>query len=695
MPTSPLENIPVELLTGICEYVGLSHRPSLLSFALSSKRCHSVAKRLLFHTIKVSVPAADSPGEWEFNIAECIRILERNASFADVRTLVITGPRRDTRNYWHDDDVSEDALTWAAHGNTRSWSFGLPLSLSELVDGDKDRLQGLERRSTLLPTEHEYMSEAPDVTILTGTWQLLGRLVQMLQGLGDVLYAVRSPMPPCLLQSLLQYQPRCRLHVFTLTLRSLQLPETDRDELALVTAPCLYSVWMWYSETDGLDADGEPSYHAEAIYSMVKGLAPNLKQIHLFRTGGSSFSTDTMELFPPAPPWKGFTNVGEELAYMPAQLETLELGLDVYDILERRLDLDKEVAESWIADTNLSSLHALRISRIVSCGALDSLMRANSFPCLTTLLFTCAEKQENAYYNDIKEFIHRLPQLTSLEIRAWPPNISLTASLPHGLRELWLRTKDVLGQSLDEEAILELATRCPRIDTLALKIRRSRGDAAEVALYRALGRFPNLRCLGLTLDAFPPPWFETEPPRERVPGDTRFPSFDTPVDPSFDDYDSQYLRTDLYPYRNGHIRDVFINMAVDETLARSIFNTICTAKASTYSDSAALVLERVMIQPAGGRRSFPQPAIMAPRGLALHPYQTALSRRWLLERDVRDDARHMVHAREIGREARLQSGFRRIGNYMDYMPIFRRIWPETPGVEWEDDWQSWPLAETA
>ncbi|EAQ84819.1 predicted protein [Chaetomium globosum CBS 148.51] len=34
---------------------------------------------------------------------------------------------------------------------------------------------------------------------------------------------------------------------------------------------------------------------------------------------------------------------------------------------------------------------------------------------------------------------------------------------------------------------------------------------------------------------------------------------------------------------------------------------------------------------------------------------------------------------------------------MAYMPIFRRIWPERPGVStnWYDDWHSWPLDETA
>lgn len=85
--------------------------------------------------------------------------------------------------------------------------------------------------------------------------------------------------------------------------------------------------------------------------------------------------------------------------------------------------------------------------------------------------------------------------------------MSLAVALPTGLRELWLRTQDVLGQSLDEAAILELAARCPNVETLALKIRRSRGDAAEVSLYKAVGSFAGLHRLVLTLDASPAPWF--------------------------------------------------------------------------------------------------------------------------------------------------------------------------------------------
>jgi hypothetical protein len=694
MPTSSLESIPVEILALICEYVGLSHRPSLLSFALASKSCHCIAKRLFFHTIRFSAISQD---QLEQDVDECIRILTRNASFSHVRTLLITGA------YWDERD-GPGVLVPTYDGDAPSWSFGLPLSLSEIVDGDKDRLQGLQCHSVLVPIEPPDMSPDDDddnVPLADAAWQPLARLVQILQGLGDVLYASPDQVPPCFLQALLQYQPRCRLHVFTFTLRSLGLPETDPGELALMTAPCLYSIWMWYYNTYGFDDDGEPAYHAEAIDSMVRGLAPNLKEVHFFLERGSPYDDDGNPL-PPRPPWKGFTNVGADLAYVPAQLESLELGLDILST-SPLIALDKEVVDSWTAN-NLSFLRALRLSRVVGHEALGDLIRAKSFSCVTTLLFTCAEGQEHAYYDDVKQFIHGLPQLTSLEIIAWPPNISVAAALPRRLRELWLRTQHVPGQSLSEADILELAACCPCVETLALTVRRSRGSAAEVALYKALGRFQNLRRLVLTLDASPPPWFRAAPPREHQNElNRRALAFDTAIYPCFDDLDSQYLSGSLFPYRHGHIRDVFFNTAVDETLARAIFTTICAAKAAAYGHSAALALDRMVIKPERGR-SFPQWPPMMSGTWGLRVYMTALGRHWLLERDVRDDARHMIRAQEIGWKQRLLllptfeviqgPGYH---SCMEYMPIFRRIWPEKPGAsaDWYDDWHSWPLEETA
>jgi hypothetical protein len=89
--------------------------------------------------------------------------------------------------------------------------------------------------------------------------------VQRLQGLADVLYAGPPGVPRCLLRALLQHQARCRLHVFTFALDSLHLPQTDPNELTLVTAPCLHSIWRrWLLERD-VRHDARDVIHAREI----------------------------------------------------------------------------------------------------------------------------------------------------------------------------------------------------------------------------------------------------------------------------------------------------------------------------------------------------------------------------------------------------------------------------------------------
>ncbi|RKU44151.1 hypothetical protein DL546_005389 [Coniochaeta pulveracea] len=449
------------------------------------------------------------------------------------------------------------------------------------------------------------------------------------------------PFPLCLLQSLVQYNPHCRLHHFTFQLRTLHHPVIDPHELALVTAPCLYSIWMHYEETDGYDDQGVPSYHAEAVYSMVRGLALNLKAVHMSQGAGCPEDEEGNPLPPPAP-WKGLV-VGSNASCAVGRLECIEIGCDVN--------------------------HGL-----------------------TTLLFTCADEQEQVYYDNVKQFLSCVPQLTSLEIIAWHPTMSLASALPPRLRELWLQSQLELGHYLDEAALAELADRCPEIETLALNIRRARGDATEVALYRALGRFTRLRRLALTLDASPPPWIPAAPPAVN--------RRDTVVDPSFDDFDRCYLNSGpggLYPYRNGHIRDVFVNTAVDETLARTIFQVICEAQARNTMATRPPPLERMTVQVEGGR-AFPNRATMAPVAFYLQPYLAALGRHWSLEREVGDHAGDVVHAQEIGKERRLgwEDGQREIGREKPsplFLRIFWRIWPKKQGDlgEWWDNWRSYLL----
>jgi hypothetical protein len=110
------------------------------------------------------------------------------------------------------------------------------------------------------------------------------------------------------------------------------------------------------------------------------------------------------------------------------------------------------------------------------------------------------------------------------------------------------------------------------------------------------------------------------------------------------------------PYRNGHIRDIFVNSAVDESLARAIFDTISTAKTS----ARMAPLENLIVRPAGGQALY-LPSYKAPAGLGLVIFLKALAQEWFLERDQRDDSRDSVYATELSRHNRERNrdeGFR-------------------------------------
>lgn len=134
--------------------------------------------------------------------------------------------------------------------------------------------------------------------------------------------------------------------------------------------------------------------------------------------------------------------------------------------------------------------------------------------------------------------------------------------------------------------------------------------------------------------------------------------------------------------KRGHLRRTLINCAVDEALARSIWNTINQDKTST-------MLERLRLWTMGGNEN-------AAIDVGLQPYGTILinlSRSWLIERSPRDD-RDDFAMRELGKRARESEGGPTEAELTDSVigQIFRTIWSRREGSkDWRDDWASFPL----
>ncbi|KAB5526346.1 hypothetical protein GE09DRAFT_1229185 [Coniochaeta sp. 2T2.1] len=168
---------------------------------------------------------------------------------------------------------------------------------------------------------------------------------------------------------------------------------------------------------------------------------------------------------------------------------------------------------------------------------------------------------------------------------------------------------------------------------------RSRGDAAEVKIYRTIGQLPNLRHLTLALSA--------SPPRCIIPPDE---GFDTSIEPHFDTYDREYLGS-RQPYRRGHYRDILVNCALDPKLAVYIFHAVSTGKPKD-----SVPLETLSVETCDGLvfDLRPQNTFSAHLG-ALGPFLRTLREGLCIHvcRDIRDDRRHLL---QISRRHQLSPG---------------------------------------
>jgi hypothetical protein len=153
--------------------------------------------------------------------------------------------------------------------------------------------------------------------------------------------------------------------------------------------------------------------------------------------------------------------------------------------------------------------------------------------------------------------------------------------------------------------------------------------------------------------------------------------------------------------KKGHLRETLMNCAVDDTLARSIWETICQNKAGQK-------LEALKIWTYGGGH-FGDGQFGYIRDVVDN-----LSRSWLIERVTRDDG-DIINVRELGQRAReardqqvtdgyKQSAYMRRGIDDDVIEpevvaegsqevqVFRRVWPRKEGSkDWRKDWSSLPL----
>jgi hypothetical protein len=645
-PMSPsFEGLPLEIVLSICNYVGDTHRASLPAMALTSKQCHAAAVVILFQTIRLKVRNRE---KLRNDTQECTDILERTQSFGNVHRLMVEGSMLDQQ---YDVRNVESSRIETKRRRRRAESA---IDLDDGKSADELNNDGFRADRRLANVVYDG----------DDTWNPLASMIEQLPALSDLIYLCSNQLAPCILQALHQYLPQCRLHIKSFGFRSLEVTNMDAHEFALATSPCLHSISVKYA---WLQAEN----HEEAVLRLAAGLALNLKEAKIRPEKHRSDNQLRLLSWRCKKPWRGFSLNTQKLVSAPASLRSLHLGGPSISSLS---------VMGWSMHTDFSILHALVLETRIAADGLDFLARKCSFSSLKklSLVLTTHNHPENQIEgltmddsNYVGCFLRSLPSLITLkivdEVRR---NDFETILRYHGasLRKLCLSPFGRLSQiSITPQEIAQIRESCPQLEDLSLTIPRSRGDAAEVAVYRALGTLSGVQKLSLTLDAFEFSAALTD---------------DSDDEYGFDEFDRQLSehRSAHSHFCNGHIRLAFINRALDENLARAIFQSISSTRMS-----GALPLRKLKLSMTGH-------GVFTMGIFTIRDVFEQIGRSWLLMRNPRDDRPDELLVREPGRQER--EGTHRRSLARDLEVIFRKIWPERrkEGSDWRDDWHSLPLA---
>lgn len=662
------ESMAAEVLQQICRYLDSK---SLSDFALISKLCNSAANIYLFQKIRISVL---SRKKLQFDVDRWSRTLKHASSFNFVRRVELDGymppENEDTGKLKEiipehlkyaekDSDEDDDLSIWAV-----------------------ERDPWYPRFQDKTPPEQSLREDC--------AWKPLANFIRQLPALADLVYACTNQFTPCLLEVLHLHHPECRLHMRTFHFCSLNQQDTDPHEFALATSLCLYRISVRYT---GWDSDGIEDYNEEAVLRTASGLAPNLKDVRMSSVpAGNSPALIQALTSGIRHPWQGFSLDRRKADILPTRLERL----DFHNYISQKL------LETWNKHAVFSALRILKLESTVTDEALSWAVANCTFHSLTTLFLSVRPrgnraKETDEYHILLDSFLQSLPPLQNLRVTGRVRQNTLDAILErHGksLRRLWLETSQEYDRFVfNAKEVNKIQQNCPTLEDLILKpIPRSKGDAQETAIYKSLGAIPKLQRLTLTLDSSN---FRVLEGAEFInDDDPNAEDYEIPNDPSFDEFHQQFAYDGRgYQPRKGHIRDALINSALDETLARAIFNYISNSKAHH-----ALPLEYLRLHSSGGGEFG---GLVSMDASGLKQAIDSLGREWLLTRSLRDDSRDKVISREIGKRSREEYEGRKFhpidrAAWLKVEPVFRRIWPEMEDGtgDWHKDWYSWPLSDS-
>ncbi|KAL4963344.1 uncharacterized protein BDV14DRAFT_210016 [Aspergillus stella-maris] len=349
--------------------------------------------------------------------------------------------------------------------------------------------------------------------------------------------------------------------------------ESESYEYTLSTSPSLTSIVFEIKHA------GTPGDFTERVLTkMASGLAPNLTDVYVdYRRPHKTFSAFD----------KSVSLHREALFASQPQSPFRLCSLCL-------IDPEPETIEIWNAGVQFSNLKKLELHVERRTGLLAKAAEY-SFPSLKSLVLRLCERPPRG-----TPFLERLLICGYVAVRSTQTAISCHGQILHKLGLLYRYNGHPWCSRITPELLDDIHAHCPKLRSLALRISRTQGDAVEVGLYKALSRITYLRDVVLHLDC--------QVPRR------------------------QNGQTDLTDRKK-----ILINLAIDKTLIRSIFDTLLP-----------------QLQDLGVFRPRPH-----------FPEEDSFYR----------DDRNPSYWIEQGHDEKL----------------FREFWPKTKRSSWVEDWRSFPL----
>lgn len=673
-----LSRLPQEILILISDSLDQIDHKSVRSLACVNRNFLSICRPLLYVRALKFIECNDDGEQLAYDILHYSELLQRLSGFWAVRRLII---------FAIDDKDPEKLRQRRERRSQQPWC--LPIISPEIYGGCEDDYL---KFAATKPGDMKYkdtMHQKNDI------WKPLAEFILRLPNLECIYYNSYYQFPPCLLDSI--HRSQCRLYITKFALWSLgpQGP-TDPYELTLMCSPSLHGIGMAGEGVYGnrmveSTTSWEHIYLTEALRYVVSG-APHLKIMIVNHLRGYRW-TPTRYYSPP--PWPGFT------LQRGGRLEHLEIR----ETESRKLRQNtKEDIEKWNQDTDFSVLKTFKLAASSALDALDYMATHCQFRSLTDLAICFkpdwSRWHPSDYYSAASSFLLNLPPLSNLELHRWHPKMDTESILKlHGprLQRLWLLP--CRGETVPLETIRHLSEHCPVLEELSTRIRRSRGDFQEVSKYKAIGALPRLKRLFLKLDASDLFLLDGYDYGDLVEGR------ELPVtrnDASFNSFDQQYSEcTFFHDYlrpRNGHIRDAFINAALDENLARSIFRTIRSGNNTDGKDSCPLEVLELRVRRAGQLSWDPGHE----DEWGFHDVLRKMSRAHRLTRKENGDVEIVlpdIHEAMMPLSAPvtfdLDTNRKVTPSILPFaLKIYQRVWPPK-NEHWWDDWHSFPLAFSA